>query len=39
MPWLDHGIFFLAAKEDPRIKSGGDEFEADSGRGGSELDV
>jgi hypothetical protein len=25
MPWLDHGIFFVAAKEDPRIKSGGDE--------------
>jgi hypothetical protein len=25
MPWLDHGILFLATKEDPRIKSGGDE--------------
>jgi hypothetical protein len=25
MPWLDHGILFLAAEEDPRIKSGGDE--------------
>jgi hypothetical protein len=25
MPRLDRGIFFLAAEEDPRIKSGGDE--------------
>jgi DNA helicase-2/ATP-dependent DNA helicase PcrA len=25
MPWLDHGILSLAAKEDPRVKPGGDQ--------------